>query len=97
MTEDISSGATTTADRFTVDDLRRALRACAGDDPSMNLDGEIADVEFGTLGYDSLALLETVAALSRSLGVDLPEDALAEATTPQQFVDVVNARLAQPA
>ena len=82
---------------FTLDQLRSALRACAGEDPSVDLDGDIAGTEFADLGYDSLALMQTASHLSRTLGLRLSEDALAEAPTPAAFVDAVNARLSQPA
>ena len=82
---------------FTLDDLRAALRTCAGDDPSVDLDGEIDEVEFADLGYDSLAPMETASHLARVLHRTLPEEALADAGTPRAFVDAVNARLAQPA
>jgi act minimal PKS acyl carrier protein len=81
---------------FTLDALRTALRSCAGEDPSLDLDGDIAEVEFADLGYDSLALMETASHVARTLGTDLPEEALAEASTPRAFLGVVNARLAQP-
>jgi act minimal PKS acyl carrier protein len=82
---------------FTLDDLRTALRDCAGEDPGVDLDGDIGHTEFADLGYDSLALMETASHLSRVLGRPLPEEVLAEATTPEDFVEAVNARLTQPA
>ena len=38
---------------FTLDDLRRILRACAGEEDSVDLDADIHDATFGELGYDS--------------------------------------------
>jgi minimal PKS acyl carrier protein len=81
---------------FTLDDLRAALRSCAGEDPAVDLDGDIGRTDFADLGYDSLALMETASHLARALGRSLPEEALADAATPAEFVDAVNARLAQP-
>ena len=82
---------------FTLDHLRAALRDCAGQDPGVDLDGDIGHTEFTDLGYDSLALMETASHLARVLGRPLPEEALAEAATPGDFVEAVNARLALPA
>lgn len=80
--------------RFTVADLVTTMRAAAGEDDSVDLDGDILDLEFEELGYDSLALMETAGVVERDFGVDLPEEDMAEVTTPRAFVDFVNARLA---
>lgn len=76
--------------RFTLDDLKQALRTAAGEDESVDLDGDILDTEFGDLGYDSLAILETASLLERSLGVQLPDDEVGTRHTPGSFVDFVN-------
>jgi act minimal PKS acyl carrier protein len=78
---------------FTVDDLRQALLTCAGKAADVDLDGEIADIDFADLGYDSLALIETSSFLARRLAIGLPEDALAETPTPRRFVELINASL----
>lgn len=83
----------TTANPFTLDHLRRTLRAGAGADEEMDLDGDIADVEFGDLGYDSIALLETTSRIEREHGVSLDEDSVASAKTPRELIDLVNAQL----
>lgn len=72
-------------------DLRRILREGAGTEQGVDLDGEILDTPFGDLGYDSLALMETAARISREYGVTLDEEALAAATTPRHLLDLVNA------
>jgi act minimal PKS acyl carrier protein len=77
---------------FTLADLRRVLCQVAGF--VERLDGEIQDVEFGELGYDSLALLETAAAVQRECGIRLDEAALADVRTPRDFLDLVNSQLA---
>ncbi|WP_143264010.1 acyl carrier protein [Amycolatopsis kentuckyensis] len=79
---------------FTLEDLKRILREGAGADEDVDLDGDIAEAEFGELGYESLALLETSGRIEREYGIRLDEDLLATALTPRAFVDAVNAQLA---
>ncbi|GGQ57842.1 acyl carrier protein [Streptomyces flaveolus] len=78
---------------FTLDDLRRILREAAGADEAVDLDGDILGTEFEALGYESLALLETGGRIEREYGITLDDDTLAEARTPGELVDAVNARL----
>lgn len=78
---------------FGIEDLRRILRAGAGVSESVDIDGNIADVDFEDLGYESLALLETFARIEREFGAVLDEDTLAEARTPRALIDTVNAHL----
>jgi act minimal PKS acyl carrier protein len=79
---------------FTLENLRQALRSAAGEDESVDLDGNILDVDFGELGYDSLAILEAASHISRGAGVTLPEDEVSDKHTPREFVDFVNSVLA---
>ena len=74
-----------------LDDLRRILRESAGADDDVALDGEILDTEFEALGYDSLALMETAARISREYGIPIDDDALLMARTPRGLLDLVNA------
>lgn len=78
---------------FTLEDLRKALRAAAGEDESVDLDGDILQVEFGDLGYDSLAVLEAVSHIERGFGVKLPEEEVGDKHTPAEFIDFVNSAL----
>ena len=78
---------------FTLDDLRRILREAAGADEAVDLDGDILGTEFEALGYESLALLETGGRIEREYGITLDDDTLAEARTPGELVDAVNALL----
>jgi len=82
---------------FTLDDLRRVMRECAGEDESVNLDGNIADVSFDDLGYDSLARMETASRVQREFGVTLPDEEMADVDTPAGFVAFVNSRLVSAA
>ncbi|MEU9354673.1 acyl carrier protein [Streptomyces griseoloalbus] len=78
---------------FTADDLRRILLEGAGADEGVDLDGDILDVRFDALGYESLALLETGSRIEREYGITLDEDALAIADTPRALIAAVNAQL----
>lgn len=79
---------------FTMADLLRIMRECAGADDAMDLSGDVAGTEFDQLGYDSLAIMETAAAVSREFGVELPEEDVAGLHRPIDFVALVTARLA---
>ncbi|RLK53970.1 acyl carrier protein [Actinokineospora cianjurensis] len=81
------------ATEFTVDDLKRILREGAGADEGVDLDGDILDTDFDSLGYESLALLETGSRIERELGVTLDDDALVDARTPRALIEVVNGAL----
>ncbi len=80
-----------TAPRLTLDDLTRLLRDCAGAAEGVDLDGDILDVPFTDLGYDSLALLEAAGRIERERGVALDDEAVGTAGTPRQFLALVNA------
>lgn len=82
---------------LTLDDLRSILRETAGEDESVDLDGDILDTEFTELGYDSLALLEAAAVISRTRGVALPDDLFTDVLTPRALLGEVNTALAQAA
>lgn len=73
----------------TLDDLKRILREGAGSDENVDLDGEVLDTDFADLGYDSLALLEVTARITREYGVTLDDDAIS-AGTPRDLLKVVN-------
>lgn len=78
---------------FTIVELKKILRECAGVDESVDLNGDILDTEFPGLGYDSLAVLETVSRIERDYQVRLDEDAVSSASTPRGFLDLVNRAL----
>lgn len=78
---------------FTLDDLRRILRAAAGADESVDLDGDVLDVNFESLSYESLALLETGSRIEREYGIALGDDDLNVERTPRALIELVNARL----
>jgi len=74
---------------FGLQDLRRILRESGGTEEGVDLEGEILDTEFDALGYDSLAMMETAARISREYGVALDDDALTTATTPRRLLELL--------
>ncbi|CAM5658881.1 Acyl carrier protein OS=Streptomyces tendae OX=1932 GN=GUR47_25175 PE=4 SV=1 [Streptomyces tendae] len=87
------SDAHATVPELTVEDLTGIMRSSAGEDESVDLDGDILDSAFADLGYDSLALLETVARISRDYGVELGDDVLDGVETPRDLLTAVNRSL----
>ncbi|GHB16766.1 actinorhodin polyketide synthase acyl carrier protein [Streptomyces viridiviolaceus] len=83
----------TMATELTMERLFSILRECAGEEEVAGGAAEVAETEFSALGYDSLALLETTARVSREYGVEIPEEDLADVKTPAAFVAAVNTRL----
>lgn len=83
--------------RMTTDDLKRILLEAGGEDEGMDLSGDIDDVAFESLGYDSLALLEATGRIQREYDMELADETLAAAGTPRALVDLVNERLAAAA
>ncbi|MEU9558359.1 acyl carrier protein [Streptomyces fumanus] len=79
---------------LSLEDFTRILRESAGEDEAVDLSGDIADVPFTDLGYDSLALLEVTGRITRDYEVTIPEEDLDGAETPRAFVDLVNSALA---
>lgn len=74
----------------TIEDLKRILRECAGADENVDLDDEILDTDFDDLGYDSLALLEAAARITREYDVTLDDEVVTSARTPRRFLKIVN-------
>jgi acyl carrier protein len=82
-----------TTPELTLDDLRRILRAVAGEAEGIGLDGDILDVSFTDLGYDSLALLETAGQIERERNLRLDESTITDAQTPRQLLTAVTEQL----
>ena len=76
---------------FMLTDLKRILLAGAGADA--DLDGEILDMTFEELGYESLAVLETVGRIEREYVIVLDDGIVQQAPTPRALIDAVNARI----
>lgn len=83
-------------DEFSIEDLKSVLRAAAGE-AEVSLDGDIVDVPFDDLGYDSLALLETGGRIQRERGITLDDETITGAGTPRELLAAVNERLATEA
>lgn len=81
---------------FTVDDMRRILRAGAGVDEQIDLDGDdVLDRQFADLGYDSLALLELANRIEREYAIQIPDGDLVHTQTLRESVAYVGSRLAE--
>lgn len=79
--------------QFSIDQLIELLRDSAGEDEAVDLAGDVLDVPFDQLGYDSLALLNTVSRIERDNGIHLSDSVVTDAKTPRLLLDEVNARL----
>lgn len=80
---------------LTLDDLTRILRRTAGAGERGDLDGNVLDIEFSELGYDSVALLEMCGAVEREYSIKFDDYVVESAKTPRAFLAVVNDSLAQ--
>lgn len=74
--------------------LRELILEAAGDDESIIFDESRLDATFESMGYDSLAFMETVSRIERTYGVDLPEEDVMTQQTPRELLDFVNDRIA---
>lgn len=79
---------------FTLDDVRRILRDCAGEPEEISLEGDIHGMDFEDMGYDSLARLELAARIQQEVLVAIPDEMVEELATPGAVVDYVNTRIA---
>lgn len=78
---------------MTIEALDGILREAAGDDDSAQMGESGLDKPFLDLGFDSLALLETVALIKRRYGVAVADDELTDLRTPRELLTKVNAVL----
>jgi act minimal PKS acyl carrier protein len=85
------------AQELTIEDLKSILLTTAGADEAVDLDGDILDLTFEELGYDSVALLETCGWIEREHEIELEDSTIEDAHTPRALLAVVNARLVQEA
>ncbi len=79
--------------QLTLDELRSILRVSGGVAEGVDLEGDIIDVTFEELGYDSLALLEASTNIERTFGVNLDDPTFRDAATPKALIEVVNSQL----
>lgn len=80
---------------FSLQELKEIMRTAAGVADDVDLDSDIADIEFNALGYDSLAVLELVSQVERRYRVSIPEDAIPEMPTPGRAVQFINGQIAR--
>ncbi|QIP88277.1 acyl carrier protein [Streptomyces sp. Tu 2975] len=80
-------------DHLELEHLKTLLRECAGVEEGVDLDGDVLDVPFLALGYDSLALLQTTGRIERDYDVTLDEEGLDEAETPRDYLALINRAL----
>ncbi|MGI5455129.1 acyl carrier protein [Streptomyces sp. CA-249302] len=80
--------------QMTLEDLTALLRECAGEDETIDLDGDVLDTPFDELGYDSLAVLQTTGRIERDYDIQLSDDTVAEASTPRLLLEFINEALA---
>ncbi|MFD8480076.1 acyl carrier protein [Kitasatospora sp. NPDC059673] len=80
---------------MTLTELTALLRECAGEDESIDLDGDVLDTPLDDLGYDSLAVLQTTGRIEREYDIELAEETVAEAHTPRLLLQFINAGLAE--
>jgi act minimal PKS acyl carrier protein len=83
-----------TVPELTIEDLRSILRTAAGEDEAIDLDGDILNLTFEQLGYDSVALLEACGLIEREHGIELEDSTIADADTPRALLAIVNTQLA---
>lgn len=76
--------------QITLSELQDIMHECAGWAQSLE---QAPDQPFAELGYDSLALLETLSRIKRDRGVEVADDELGWLETPRQLVDLINALL----
>lgn len=74
-------------------DLIELLSTAAG--PPETSDAEFLDTDLESLGYDSLARLETGALIQAHYGVRLPDDTIVAAQTPRELLTLVNDTLTE--
>lgn len=83
-----------TLSELTISGLQEILHEAAGGDDSVQFGPDVLDTPFLELGFDSLALLETVALIKRKYGVAVADDELADLQTPRELLNKVNSGLA---
>ena len=71
-------------------ELRQILRDSAGVEAGVDLDGEILDITFEDLGYDSIAVLETAAKITQEYGLPVDDDTLTVNSTPRELLALID-------
>ncbi|MGW3135053.1 acyl carrier protein [Streptomyces sp. NPDC001139] len=82
---------------MTLDDLIRILVRSAGEGEPLRHEGDILDISFIDLGYDSLALMETVSAIEQQYNVSIPDEDVTGQDTPRSLLELVASLRAEAA
>lgn len=84
---------------LTLERLAKFMADCGDRDPAAetSLDGDIGNVSFDELGFDSLALFNTCVEIESVYPVQLPLDDVLTAETPNGLVELVNQHLGRSA
>jgi len=78
---------------FTSEDLKTIMLATADESITPALDGDFLDLSFADLDFDSLAVLEIATRIQQTYHLEIPDDAIAEMSTPRNVVDYISGRL----
>ena len=82
---------------FTHEDLKTIMLSAADEDSAADLDGDFLDQPFADLDFDSLAVLEIATSIQERYHLLIPDQAIAEMTTPRDVLDYVNGQLRESA
>lgn len=75
---------------LTIEELFQALIESAGESEIELAPSDSLDVPFSDIGYDSLALMETAAKITKRTGIKVDDQELNAAETPRQLLDLFN-------
>ncbi|MEV4206356.1 acyl carrier protein [Nocardia salmonicida] len=75
---------------ITESDILQALISAAGDPETDLPDGGLLDTTFEELGYDSLALIESVSRLEKRFAVKIADQTVMDCRTFREMVERVN-------
>ncbi len=78
---------------FTETDIREIMAGVADEDVEVDLNGDILDVEFDELGFDSLAKLDIITSIQQDRHIAIPDDAIDGMRTPRDIIAYVSGRL----
>jgi minimal PKS acyl carrier protein len=78
---------------LTLDELKTVMLRCSGLPDQASVEGDIRDITFEDLGYDSLAVLEIASAMQRQYKIEISDESIETMTTPGAVLDFVNGAL----
>lgn len=83
-----------TATTFTVENLRTIMLSTA-EEAALRLPADFLDTPFPDLDFDSLAVLEIATRVQHDYNLAIPDEAVAELTTPRNVLDYVTQQLSE--